>query len=969
MVVVSSTTDDDRLECRGRYGQCIMDHPTPRLVGREDQLRIVDDVLARLDSGRGSILSITGAAGTGKTALLDAAVDRAAAAGTTVLHAVCEPDAERLISALHQLVDGDWSAARPEVRDTVEQLRGRFAAPGPDHDLIELGRPHLDGLVAFFDALLVDAPLLVVLDDAQWADEATLSALRATLRRLEGAALAVFVGARPPLDDLPDPARLIAGGRADHEIVLDDLTPSAGDELLARLVASRPGPKLNALARRAAGNPLLLVELVRSLQLRSRLVATGDEVELIDQAIDEVSLDDLIARQLGALSGPDRELLRTASLLGRTFAPRHLAAATGSALSEGVDGLERLLRAGLLVPVRDDLAFRHDLVRHAVYETIPAPLRVDLHRDLADRLAAAGFPAAVVAAQYLKGARPGDGEAVVVLRQAAREAMATMPGRAGRYLERARELVSDEAASVEIEADLGWARFWAGDVVGAERILSAQIARLGDGPLRLELTGRRAQALFVLGRLSEASEVFDQLAEAGRPPTPGPVSSRRCPHPAARRASDRGGAGRRGRARRGAVARRSASPVPGPRVARLRCCAAGAYVAEGIEQTSAAVELAEADSRLLAHRDMPYLFLMQVLTWADRHDEALAAQRAGLARSEQIGASWHVPVYLGVFSDELARAGRFDDALTEAAGRGRGDRRHGRWVGHGVAVRGQCPRAAPPRRSRTGRGVRSTRRSPCHRRRGQPGGRRRVVGAGALAGRPRRGGGGSSTVADPVAHPRRTPDRAAPTAVRVRVRAGACRPRSEDVGRGGRRRRARWSGLDDCRVRRGGPIHRRCCRRAIRDTIRAALVCARRALPRPLERAAMYEELADPGEAVDDRRFAARSAAAEAAIRLRAGRRDRRCRPASVDGWATSVVPLGPGRPARPVHGWESLTPSETAVVRLVAKGATNAAIAEMLAVSRRTVESHLHHVYRKVDCESRVELALAAAAILDDAD
>ena len=928
------------------------------LIGRGHELARIDRLLVDLDGGRGGVVALVGPAGSGKTALLEEIRRRAATAERTVLDVRCQRAPDGLLSPLHAVLDRDLDDHSPAVRRAARALADTTAAPlDRGHDLLELGWPFLDGLVVLFEALTAEAPTLLLVDDLQWADAGTATTLRRLITRLDRSALLTILATRPlaprDADDL-DAGRVV--DLATDQLRLDDLPHEQAVALVETRLGRPPGPRLIELVARTGGNPLLILELLRALEVRGQLDERLDGADDFDGWTDAPTLAAIVKQRLDALGTDERELLRLGSLLGTSFAPRHLAVATDRTAIDLHPALEHLLGEGLLAATGTELRFRHDLVRDAVYDTFPLPIRVDLHRELADRFVAAGFPTAVTAPQFLAGGRPGDRGAVAALRGAASEAMSLVPARAAHYLQRALELTDDELVASAILADLAWAMFWTGEVEVAERMLGAQIARLDASALRLDLEGRRAQALFVLGRLSEVVEVFTELADAESHPRASLYRS----DAALTHLLD-------GRPAEAApLAERALTEGEAAGDLRAQCQSLGvlALVAglegrggEALDRATTAVELAEHDTRRIAHRDMPYLFLMQVLSWFDRSDDAERAQISGLARSRDLGAGWHVPLYLGVFSDERFRVGQWDDAMAEAEAALQASQETG------AAIATAWPYAVI---------------AGIARRRGEHEAARAHLDAAFVAME-----AGANQGADVVLwehglwqvdHGDRDEGVAlldtlwqtmGDRGIEVRRRQFvADYLRIARTGRGDlvpaiADAASRWPSLDGEGFRAVGEFVAAIA--ASDPTAAEACVERHASLPRPVEHVAMLEELAVLHAELGDTRSARRAGAkaiddlraltasgTEAALRGR------------LDALGVALAPAS--RADRPTFGWESLTPSEIAVVRLVAKGATNNDIAETLSISPRTVESHLHHVYGKVECTTRVELAIAAA-------
>jgi predicted ATPase len=148
-----------------------------------------------------------------------------------------------------------------------------------------------------------------------------------------------------------------------------------------------------------------------------------------------------ILRQLSFLSGPTLQALRAASVLGPAFSLTDLATITDTSALDLSVALDGAVRAGVIADDGARLRFRHDLIRDAVYEDLPGGVRLGLHREAGQRLAAAGAPTLQVAEHMARAAAPGDTEAVRWLTQAASEAVATSPDAAASLLDRATGLM------------------------------------------------------------------------------------------------------------------------------------------------------------------------------------------------------------------------------------------------------------------------------------------------------------------------------------------------------------------------------------------------------------------------------------------------------------------------------------------------------------------------------------------------
>src|SRR5258707_1774986 len=209
----------------------------------------------------------------------------------------------------------------------------------------------------------------------------------------------------PPRDALlavrgavPDAVRLQLTGLADGAVA----------ELVAALAGGQPGDKLVKLADGAAGNPLYITELVGALTRSSSVTITGDGAAELTNGSAPRSLSAAIADRLGFVSGSVREVLRAAALLGVDFAVPDLATVLGRGVADLIPAVDEARAVGVLAESGSGLGFRHPLIRAALYDEIPVPVRAAWHRDAAGPLAEPGAPADRVAGQLLRAVdRPG----------------------------------------------------------------------------------------------------------------------------------------------------------------------------------------------------------------------------------------------------------------------------------------------------------------------------------------------------------------------------------------------------------------------------------------------------------------------------------------------------------------------------------------------------------------------------------
>ncbi len=203
----------------------------------------------------------------------------------------------------------------------------------------------------------------------------------------------------PQRDDLLALRRVVGD---DGRIQLTGLTSAAVAELVADLAGGKPDGNLLRLADGAAGNPLYLTELVAALARSSGLAVTEAGTAELAGGSAPGSLSAAIADRLGFVTGPVREVLRAAALLGMDFAVPDLAIVLGRSVPDLIPAVDEACAVGVLAESGHGLGFRHPLIRAALYDEMAAPVRAAWHRDAGRALAEAGAAPDRVARQMLR---------------------------------------------------------------------------------------------------------------------------------------------------------------------------------------------------------------------------------------------------------------------------------------------------------------------------------------------------------------------------------------------------------------------------------------------------------------------------------------------------------------------------------------------------------------------------------------
>ena len=490
------------------------------LVGRDSEMALLTRLIKEVARGRGGSVLIEGEPGIGKSALVRAAVAEAPAGGCRVFWGAGDElgQALPLLPFLDALRVREPSAnAR---RDTIVRLlRGEDAADrGADVPAILA-----EQLLALAAEQCAARPTVLVVDDLQWADPASVT-LWGRLARSARQVPLLLVGMMRPVPQREDllALRRVTGDAA--RLQLTGLTGAAVADLMAALAGGRPDGSLLRLADGAAGNPLYVTELITALTRSSKVTITRTGAATLTAGSAPGSLSAAIADRLGFVTQPVREVLRVAALLGVDFTVTDLAIMLDRNVADLVPAIDEARAAGVLAESGNGLGFRHPLIRAALYDEMPAPVRAAWHRDAGRALAEAGAPADRVARQLLRAiAGPGGtgradgkwmlnwladaadllvGQAPQVAAELLRHAVAGFPGRFGQH---------DCLA-----ARLADALYRTGDRTAAEAVASQALAHASEPDVVVDLHWTLAQCRMLAGESAESLATLDRaLASPG----------------------------------------------------------------------------------------------------------------------------------------------------------------------------------------------------------------------------------------------------------------------------------------------------------------------------------------------------------------------------------------------------------------------------------------------------------------------
>ncbi|MGA6225036.1 ATP-binding protein [Streptomyces umbrinus] len=507
------------------------------LLERHRELRAIDAALADLSETvdgvprprHTGLLTFTGSAGLGKTALMTEARARALAHGFTVFSGKGgEKEQELAFHVVRQLVQPALAAMdEPERRaflgswyDIVAAALGLEAtgsARVPDPTGVR------DGLDWVMTRLTVmKAPVILLLDDMHWADVESLNWLASFAPRAEDLPLLIVAAYRP--DELPSEAavfRTLVERHRNRPYSLAPLT-SAG---VARIVRDEVGEGAedefcDECWTATGGSPFEAVELAIRLGER-RMKGTRDELSSMRDLASAVKGPGLLDR-LHRLGTSTVRFAWAAAVLGTSISPELAATIAVVGSEEAAEATERLRTARILKDAPGQgggLEFVHPLIATAVYRDISASLRVGLHNAAAEAVHAAGFGPTAASRHLLEVPCEGRPEAVACLREAAREYLcAGAPEAARRVLTRALQeppLPEDRAALLH---ELACSTFLIEPAATVSHLRAALAEPGVDPDLRASIVYRLTQALAHLDRVAEAAAVAaDEAQQAANP--------------------------------------------------------------------------------------------------------------------------------------------------------------------------------------------------------------------------------------------------------------------------------------------------------------------------------------------------------------------------------------------------------------------------------------------------------------------
>ncbi len=643
--------------------------PAGALVGRDSEMALLTGLMREVIRGHGSSVLIEGEPGIGKSALVRAASAAAAQTGCEVFWGAGDELSQAL--PLLPFLDG-LRVREPSVnqrRDTIVRLlRGEVAA-GRGTDVPAVLAEQLLALVAEQCAV---RPTVLVVDDLQWADRASIT-LWGRLARSARQVPLLLIGMTRPVPQRDDVLALRRVVSDTARLQLTGLTGTAVTDLVAALAGGKPDDNLLRLADGAAGNPLYVTELVAALARGSSLTITEAGGAQLASGSAPGSLSAAIADRLGFVAGPVREVLRAAALLGADFAVSDLAIVLGRSVADLIPTVDEACAVGVLAESGHGLGFRHPLIRAALYDDMPASVRAAWHRDAGRALAEAGAPPDRVARQLLRasdGGPPGPADEWMLdwLARTADLLVGQAPGVAAELLTRAVASSPGSARHGWLASRLADALYRTGDTAAAERVADHALEHeySAEPDLFVDLHWTLAQCRMLAGMSAESLATLDRaLASPG-------ISARhraRLLVLAARTHNILGEAAKAGEVAASALA---AAEEAGDNWAMgwalhvlTLVAAVQGRMADALPMFDRALAVTQADPTLTDLRLLLQINQSVMLGNLDRYEEALAA--AGQARdlADQVGTAIRLAQAHAALGQLLFETGHWDDALAE----------------------------------------------------------------------------------------------------------------------------------------------------------------------------------------------------------------------------------------------------------------------------------------------------------------
>jgi DNA-binding CsgD family transcriptional regulator len=486
------------------------------LIEREGQLQVAESLLAQARAANGSLLTIQGAGGLGKSALLRAVCEMAVGERAEVLSATGRaPERDFALGVVLQLFEARVSLASEEERASLLSAAASQAAPlfvpGGRERISDPSFTLLHGLYWLCSHLARSRPLLLAVDNADLADEASLRFLLFLAERLEDlpVMLAVTLGRAPRLA-APPLLDLLVRHPAAIGVRVHAFSAAATARYLRATWLPDAGPDICRSAYDAAGGNPYLVDA-----LGAEIAQADPDAEASVSRLGPSSVAAVALRRAEAVDPDGPALMRAVAILGPGAELRHTAELAGIAREDAARIADGLIETGLLAH-SDGLSPAQPVIQVAVASSMGPLERAEAHLCAAEMLAQEHAPPESIAPHLAEAPRRHNAWVVETLRAAAARAVERgAPGEAVGWLRRALAEPAPQEAHARVMLDLGRAEATAGEAQAVGRLREAS-ELIADSRERAQTALDSGRTLFAFGRHADAAAAFERgLLEVG----------------------------------------------------------------------------------------------------------------------------------------------------------------------------------------------------------------------------------------------------------------------------------------------------------------------------------------------------------------------------------------------------------------------------------------------------------------------